>query len=365
MKLLSTLIALAALAAAQGVDFVGSYASSELRLEVRRSGLGILVGNMEIKGQQLPVKATVEGAALRGTFEAGGQLFPFTATLSGAQMRLISEGHEYVLARAGAVAAAPAHRHASGFTVQPPAGWSAADQNQGVMMRPPDAAPEEVYFALLQEGYSPQEESATVRQLSDAFLKNSGSVRRSGDREAFPGGAAYHWEVVNPQTRQLVALSIYVVPQGTRAHLLVAAGPAESVRARQAGLIPVVRSIQYQPPPPGALSSVTRPWDQKLRGKVVRQFWASQGMSSDKKHYLNADGSYAFWSNSMVSVDVPGASAGSIGKDNQRGRWNIVERSGAPYLQVTYNSGETRLFAITQDATNWYLNGEKAFAVEP
>jgi hypothetical protein len=364
MRLLATVLLLAALAAAQGVDFVGSYASSELRLEVRRAGLGIVTGEMEIQGQRLPVKATVEGATLRGSFEAGGKLFPFTATLAGNQLRLVSEGHEYLLARAGAMAAGPVHRHASGFTVQPPAGWSAADRDQGVMMRPPDAAAEEVYLALLQEGYSPQEETASVRQLSEAFVKNATNVRRAGDRETIPGGAAYHWELVNPQTRQLVALSIYVVPQGSRAHILVAAGPAESVRARQAGLIPVVRSIQYQPPAPGVLSNVTRPWDQKLRGKVVRQFWASQGMSSDKKHYLNADGSYAFWSSSMVSVDVPGASAGSIGKDNQRGRWSIVERAGAPYLQVTYNSGESKLFAITQDNTNWYLNGEKAFAVE-
>lgn len=368
MRLLAALLVLAATAAAQGVDFVGSYRSSELMLEVRRSALGILIGKIEIKGQQLPVKATVEGATLRGTFETSGQLFPFTATLSGSQLRLVSEGHEYVLAREGtavAVAAGPAHRHPSGFTVQPPAGWAAADKDQGVMMQPPGAAPEEVYFALVQEDYSPDEETASVRQLSAAFLKNATSVRRSGDREAIPGGAAYHWEALNPQTRQFAALSIYVVPQGSRAHLLIAAGPAENVRARQPVLIPVVRSIRYQPPPPGVLSNVTRPWDQKLRGKVVRQFWASQGMSSDKKHYLNADGSYAFWSSSMVSVDVPGASAGSFGKDNQRGRWSIVERSGAPYLQVTYNSGETKLFAITQDSTNWYLNGEKAFAVEP
>lgn len=366
MRLIAALILLASFAAAQSVDFTGAYSSSEMRLQLRRSALGILIGSIEIKGQQLPVKATVDGAGLKGSFEAGGQLFPFTATVSGAQLRLISEGHEYLLARASASGSAtgPIHRHANGFSVQPPAGWSATDKDQGVLMKPPGAAAEEVYFALVQEGYTPQEEIASVRQLSEAFLKNTTSVRRAGDREAFSGGSAYHWEVINPQTRQLVALSIYVVPNGSRANVIIAAGPAENVRAQQPALIPVAQSIRYQPPPPGVMSGVTRPWDQKLRGKVVRQFWASQGMSSDKKHYLNADGSYAFWSSSMVSVDVPGASAGSFGKDNQRGRWSIIERAGAPYLQVTYNSGESKLFAITQDSTNWYLNGEKAFAVE-
>jgi hypothetical protein len=87
-------------------------------------------------------------------------------------------------------------------------------------------------------------------------------------------------------------------------------------------------------------------------------------MSTDRTQFLNADGSYAFSSSSMVSVDVAGASGGSYGKDDQRGRWSIVERGGAPYLQILYISGESRLLAITADATNWYLNGEKAFAVE-
>jgi hypothetical protein len=366
MKLLSAILVFAAAAVAQGVDFAGAYASSEMRVQLRPAPLGGFSGTIEIKGQQLPIKATAAGATLQGSFEAAGQPFPFTATLTGNQLRLVSEGHEYLLSRAiPAPAGGAVHRHANGFSVQPPAGWSATDKDQGVLMQPPGAAPEEVYIALIQEGYSPQEEASSVRQLSEAFLKNATSVQRAGDREPFPGGAAYHWEVVNPQTRQLVALSIYVAPNGPRAHLIVAAGPAANVRAQLPALVPVVQSIRYQPAPPAPLSNVTRPWDQKLRGKVVRQFWASQGMSSDKKHYLNADGSYRYWSNSMVSVDVPGASAGSVGKNNQTGRWSIVERAGAPYLQVTYTSGESKLFAITQDATNWYLNGEKAFAVEP
>lgn len=369
MRPLAVLLALASLALSQGgIDFNGSYASPELQLEIRRGGLGILVGSIAIKGQRFPVKAVSEGELLKGSFEVSGQFFPFTATLDGAQLRLISEGHQYLLTRAGAAPAArpgPAHRHANGFSVQPPAGWTVADKDQGVLMQPPGAAPQEVYFALIQEGYTAQEELSSVRQLSEAFLKNAASVRRAGDRESIPGGSAYHWEVVDPRNQQLVALSIYIVPAGARAHLVVAGGPAENVRAQRSALLPVVQSIRYQPPPPGVLSGVTRPWDQKLRGKVVRQFWASQGMSSDKKHYLNADGSYAYWSNSLVSVDVPGASAGSIGKDNQRGRWSVVERAGAPYLQMIYNNGESKLLAITQDARNWYLNGEKAFAIEP
>ncbi|MCA2969162.1 MAG: hypothetical protein INH43_11655 [Acidobacteriaceae bacterium] len=365
MKAVALVLALTALVGGQGFDWDGTYASREMRLQLRRGAAGTFAGTIEIKGQQLPVQATAAAGRLEGTFTAGGQRFPFTVTGAGAQLRLVSEGHEYLLAReAAAPAGGAAHRHASGFSVVPPAGWTAADKDQAILLQPPDGVADEVYMALVQEGYNAAEESAAVRQLSEMFLAKAANVRRSGDREAIPGGAAYHWEVVHPETRQMAGLSIYVAPQGSRAHLVVAAGPVDRVRARQPLLGPVVQSIRYAAPPAGATSPLTRQWEQKLRGKVVRQFWASQGMSSDKRHYLNADGTYAFESSSMVSVDVAGASGGSYGKDDRRGRWSIVERGGAPYLQILYNSGESRLLAITADATNWYLNGEKAFAVE-
>jgi hypothetical protein len=80
---------------------------------------------------------------------------------------------------------------------------------------------------------------------------------------------------------------------------------------------------------------------------------------------LNADGSYWFRSSSMVSIDVPGASASSTGGNGVQGRWRISEANGNVFLQVQLASGETRQYRITQDARNWYLNGEKAFAVDP
>ena len=59
------------------------------------------------------------------------------------------------------------------------------------------------------------------------------------------------------------------------------------------------------------------------------------------------------------------SSASSTGGHNAQGRWSIREAGGEVFLEVHYNSGETRQFRITQDTRNWYLNGEKAFAVNP
>ena len=70
-------------------------------------------------------------------------------------------------------------------------------------------------------------------------------------------------------------------------------------------------------------------------------------------------------SSSMVSVDVPGASALSTGGDDSTGRWRVRDLSGEVFLEVRYNNGNVRRMPITEDNRNWYLNGEKAFAVDP
>jgi hypothetical protein len=142
---------------------------------------------------------------------------------------------------------------------------------------------------------------------------------------------------------------------------------------------PVARSAPAPAPPAPPIASppsadtgpladptpLAQRWLTKLRGKVVRQFWASQGMSSDKRHLLNADGTYAYKSASMVSVDAGGASGLSTGRGNTAGRWRIRDDAGKVFLEVTYTNGEVKRMRITEDNRNWYLNGEKAFAVAP
>ena len=178
---------------------------------------------------------------------------------------------------------------------------------------------------------------------------------------------------MDPKTRAVAGLKIYFTPAGSRANVIVAFGLADRIAIRDAELRQMLGSMQASAPQAvatcdGSLADNTpaaQQWLRKLQGKMIRQFHAYQGMSSDKRHMLQADGSYWFRSNSMVSVDVPGASASSTGGNDSRGRWRIRDTNGAIFLQVQYTSGETRQFRITQDARNWYMNGEKAFAVDP
>jgi hypothetical protein len=38
---------------------------------------------------------------------------------------------------------------------------------------------------------------------------------------------------------------------------------------------------------------------------------------------------------------------------------------GRIFLQISMNDGKTLTLAITEDSKNWYLDGQKAFAVNP
>lgn len=266
-----------------------------------------------------------------------------------------------LLLLSGVVLAASAHVHPKGFSIEPAVGWRAQDNDGGVMLIPAGAvANEEVYVATLQDGYSAAEEAKSVRELSQAFLQNGGQIRRAGEREAIGNGAAYYWEIVEPRTRAVAGLKIYFAPVGTRAQVIVAYGMAQRVAGRDAELRGMLATMRV-----GDSSALAEQWSRKLQGKMIRQFHAYSGMSSDKRHMLNADGSYWFRSSSMVAIDVPGASASSTGRNGVQGRWRISEANGNVFLQVQLAGGETRQYRITQDARNWYLNGEKAFAVDP
>jgi len=362
---------------AQGDPFAGSFAGEGVRVELRPAGPGAYAGTLHVQGQALPLTGRMAGGVLKGAFIANGNSFDFQAATQNGQLRLVSEGNEYVLAREGGRAAA--HVHSKGFSIQPAAGWTAQNIEQGIQLVPAGAAPGEGYIAAIQDGYSAAEEARTVQQLSQAFLQNGGQAGRAGQRRQDGAVTSYAWEAMDPSSGKLAALKIYLIPAGNRANLLVAFGHAERVGPRDGELRQMITTLR-----PAAVSAAARPasapaaggaladntplaqqWLQKLRGKMIRQFYASQGMSSDKRHYLNADGTYSYRRNSMVAIDVPGASASSIGNNNSAGRWRIRDVGGQVVLEVHYNSGETGQFPITQDARNWYLNGEKAFAVEP
>jgi hypothetical protein len=385
-KVLVLLFGLSALAFPQGRTDpnTGTFSNQDLRVELRSAAMFKYTGTMTVQGQTFPLQGTLSPRGLAGSFTANGQAFAFTAVVEGNSMRLVSDGTEYQLTRQGAAApvplgvgnaaAGPAHEHPRGFRLRPAAGWRAQNNAQGVILTPPNAAAnnQEVYVAAVQDGYSAAEEANAVQQISQQFLQNGGQAGRAAVRESFAGGASYYWEAHDPNSGQMAGLKIYFAPAGNRAHMIVAIGQAAFLRQRDNDVRAMLATFQADAPKPiaagGPLADNTplaQQWLQKLRGRMILQMHSYQGMSSKKRHYMNADGTYAFRSNSMVSVDVGGASGLSTGRGDQRGRWRIRDIGGTVFLQIQYDDGDTGEYRITQDARNWYLNGEKAFVTDP
>jgi hypothetical protein len=222
-------------------------------------------------------------------------------------------------------------------------------------------------------------------------------MKRSGDRESFQvrarAASSYTWEFRNPQTGKDTAARFYLVPQQSRIFVIVAAGEAQRIYNRDAQMRETAGTMELaaaamatRPPAPkqpavaaapaagGPLADDTpaaQQWLQKLRGKVIKQFIGGGGMTGEKTRYLAPDGTYSMRGNSVVAIDVgpyggaPTASASSISKQSVTGRWKIRDVNGQIFLQITTNDGNTSMLRITRDNRYWYLNGDKAFAVDP
>lgn len=381
-------------AAAFAQSFTGGFGNKELRIELRESQAGAYSGTITFQGQDFAVTARAINGQLSGSFKAGADSFPFTAALTGDTLRLSSGGTEYALGKETVTVnplgrigqPSPAgvppgglvtHKHAMGYSIQAPRGWTFNDNAEGIVMLPPDvtfdpshADNPEVYIATVKDGYTPAEEAQFVQQIGASFQQR-GAARREAAAFGRRSGSIYRWDVRNPQNGQDVALDLFVAPEGGRVYVVVAAGNREVVRSRDLTLRQMLANASYAAPkvePGGALADSTplaQQWLNKLRGRMIRQMHVYSGMSSDKFHYITADGTYVYRSRSMVSVTVPGASGMSSGGGAEQGRWKIRDIGGRVFLQVQYQSGETATMPITQDERNWYLNGEKAFAVDP
>lgn len=388
--------------AAVSEAWAGKYSNAALQFELKPTPFGGLSGVLTFNRKLYLATARAEGDKLTGSFRSGADAFPYEATRKGNELRFVTGGTEYLLRREGAAASAPSNPLARGgaaplssplasvtgelvqtslgYSFRLPTGWTSKESTDGVMLLPGGVSFDpnrvdnsEVYLLALRDDYDPREESQVVQQLSSAVAKSGG---RGGERQAMifgpRPGASYCWDLRDPKSDGVTAFDIHLATEGRRAFVMIAAGEKTRVRSNDISVHQILSSMAFAAAKTaetgGPLADATplaQRWLNKLRGKLVRQFWASQGMSSDKRHWLNADGTYAFKSSSMVSVDVSGASALSTGRDDSTGRWSIRDVSGKVFLEVRYNNGNIRRMPITEDNRNWFLNGEKAFAVDP
>jgi hypothetical protein len=280
------------------------------------------------------------------------------------------------------------HRHESGLGIRVPAGWTTQDNVQGTVLLPPGVKFDpnrqdnpELYAALMHEGFDAAGEQEFVQELSSAFLQSGLTLTRSGEREPFSArgrtGAVYAWEFRHPATGAAYGLKFYLWAQDGRAYVVMATGEAQRINGRDAQLREVAVTLDFQAPkmpqggPLADATPLAQQWLQKLRGKVIRQFISGGGAVGEKRRYLAPDGAYSMQGGSALAIDVgpyaeaPTASASAISRQSMTGRWKIRDINGEVFLQVWTSDGRSLMLPITTDNRNWYLDGEKAFAVDP
>jgi hypothetical protein len=283
-------------------------------------------------------------------------------------------------------APATLHKNPAGLQLRLPAGWTATNNGEGILLLPQDVTfdpsgenIQELYVAGTETGYTTEQERQVVEQLSAGFLKGGMTVVRVRERQAFTAGrrnaAAYTWELREPGKPSLYAMTVYLAPAGSRVFVLLALGELDRVRSRDAVLRNVLAEMDHAAPATaGPLADSTpaaQQWLAKLRGKLVRQFIGGAGTAGERRWLLREDGTYQFRSSVAIAADIgpygeaPSASAGSTGRSANSGRWRIVDQNGKCFLQLVADNGETRLLSLVPGSPNWFLNGEKAFAVAP
>ena len=78
------------------VEFAGEYSNPQMMLTLTRAAAGY-EGKLRLGAQEFPVRATADGAALKGSFQSEGHWFDFNATLSGTTLSLTTGGKTHAL----------------------------------------------------------------------------------------------------------------------------------------------------------------------------------------------------------------------------------------------------------------------------
>ena len=137
----------------------------------------------------------------------------------------------------------------------------------------------------------------------------------------------------------------------------------EGLEASAAFLTPAPVAAQPQPPAAGGLS---QPWSSLLPGQALNYFSSYNsgggggGMSTHRVLHLCPDGLFVFSGQSLVTMNVPGASGSSGGRDGSRGRWSVESATDTTaVLVLTLDGGRELRWQLRYDGQKTFLNGQR------
>jgi hypothetical protein len=294
--------------------------------------------------------------------------------------------------RTPSAAARKTFTHPKGFTFQHPAEWRAESNDE--------------YTQLLPPGLTAEDQTENYRVLTEASPVEAGDPRFAAELDRLAaqlpgfskfGSAQYYktktgngirsaWAGKNFTTNQPIQIRMYATTLNGLAIVLFAAGVTTKLDAREIALQEIAASVaskQASGQPQSSASAEASPgsqavdrsplaqqWRQRLRGKKLvylssyNSGGGSGGMSSKTEIMLNADGTFRVYSESSVSMSVPGANGSSGGTKQAKGTWQIYAQAGKPLLETRYDNGQTETSILEDRNGQTFVNGKRWFVTE-
>jgi hypothetical protein len=128
----------------------------------------------------------------------------------------------------------------------------------------------------------------------------------------------------------------------------------------------IARSLEFRAPEAGP---VAQQWEGEVRGRHLRfmeSYYSSGGVGGggyniQRSIYLCSSGEYLYRDSSLISADVPGASASGIGQGGEMGRWEVTSRGQEGVLRLVSQEGNVRQYTLSWRNNLIHLNGERYF----
>jgi hypothetical protein len=278
----------------------------------------------------------------------------------------------------GAAELAPGQTYAGGTRVEVPrlgvsfaipAGWSGQTgqdpQSHAVVLG--SGAIEGVGLASIQYGVTVAD---LVTALSEAQDLGAGIVLEPTGAPITQGSRI----VMRYENERYVGRALAVVGPAQDGVLFFFAGPRKNERAYVALLDELAASTHVSEPAgttaaptvPATLPGPGQDWATLLGGQALHYFSSynsgggAGGTAAHRILHLCANGRFAYGGDSLVTMNVPGASGSSGGRDSFEGRWSLESPTRTTAVLVLDVDGGRQLrWEVRYDGTKTFLNGRR------
>ena len=250
-----------------------------------------------------------------------------------------------------------------GMTFQVPAGWLAQRIDAGYLCRS-ESAPG---FILLTPHLYRSLQELQSQSVQGLQADNGTDLSPSGDAVRFGnnGIKAEYGGTLEGTAARAVAIAL-LAPAGGGVTVLVGVQEESFGSSYHRLADAVARSVSFRKPTSGP---AVEQWRRRLSGKKLTYLSSytsgmSGGYSAQTVIHLCPGGGFSMESSSSVSVDVPGASGSSAGRDGGNGIWSVTAPAGTPVLELRFEDGSVRQYTLTLQQNALFLNSTRYYQTD-